>query len=166
MENLYIQIIDGKPVNHPAYESNLREAFNQIPADWERFMRIQPQHGIYQVCVYDQIRYEKIDGFWTDVYVYRDMTEEEKELVQKPVKAAWASNPFIENFSAWSYDEELNKYVPPFPRPLDAPEGQMYRWCGAEGNWKLASQVPNDGKIYYFDFNNWIYVEAQNGPNG
>lgn len=32
--NLFIQIKDGMPINYPAFEDNLIEAFGRVPDDW------------------------------------------------------------------------------------------------------------------------------------
>ena len=51
--NLYIQIKDGQPINHPAFKNNLLEAFKEIPTDWEIFLRVEkPSLGVYQLKSY------------------------------------------------------------------------------------------------------------------
>ena len=158
--NLYIKTENGNPVNHPAFEDNLIQAFGSVPNHWEPFVRVErPTSELYQV-VSDQPTYKKVDGVWTDVWTIRDMTAEEKAALQKPVKDAWAIRPFSSNFTAWVYDESTNSYQPPIPQPTDAPKDQMYRWSGVDNNWKLAPWPPNDGKLYQFNFDNWVYEEV------
>ena len=38
--NLYIQTENGQPINHPAFEDNLIQAFGEVPAHWAPFNRI------------------------------------------------------------------------------------------------------------------------------
>ena len=77
--NLYIETdVDGNPINHPAYEDNLIEAFGEIPPHWETFVRVvKPIIGVYQKFNKPEFTYQKIDGIWTDVWSYRDMTQDE-----------------------------------------------------------------------------------------
>ena len=74
----------------------------------------------------------------------------------KIVKDAFAQRPYASNFSAWIFDEETCAMKPPIPRPDD---GQQWRWSGAENNWKIAPDRPNDGKAYTFDFDTWVWIE-------
>lgn len=80
--NLYIEIENGQPKNHPALEENLLQAFGSVPDNWISFIRVeQPVIGIYEI--YDGVTYELIEGSYTDVHHVRQMTEEEKtELVE------------------------------------------------------------------------------------
>jgi hypothetical protein len=138
---LYIQIENGQPVNHPAFEQNLVEVFGSIPENWEPFNRIErPMCDVYQVVSEEPV-YEKINEIWTDVWTIRDMTEEEEEKINKQkeldeaskqaVKDFWATLPNRENFSSWVFDEEIGQYLPPIPRPT---EGD-FRWDGALNSW-------------------------------
>jgi hypothetical protein len=79
--NLYIQIKDGQPINHPALEENLLQSFGAVPEDWKPFNRIQLQDsgvtiGVYQkpVCVYTS----QDGNTWQDTWSAVDMTEEQK----------------------------------------------------------------------------------------
>lgn len=159
---LYIQVKDGKPINHPAFEENLLQAFETIPDDWEPFDR-KPRLpvGIYQVIDEKNSFYAKVNGVWTDVWIVRNMTANEKLASQKHVHDMWKNLPYSSNFSAWIYNEAVNMYEPPFPYPEDPPEGFQYRWSGPDNDWKLAPIFPNDGKVYQFDFENWVNVEVQ-----
>jgi len=78
MHTFYIQIKDGVPVNHPAYENNLMEAFGKIPANWELFERREPDLTTFQMLVSQKPKYEKVNGKWADVWSKREMTSEEK----------------------------------------------------------------------------------------
>ena len=59
--NLYIQIENGLPINHPAFEDNLIQAFGKVPDHWEEFVRVEKplNIGIYQICSEEPI-YQKI----------------------------------------------------------------------------------------------------------
>ena len=161
MEPLYIQIVNGQPVNHPAFESNLIAAYGALPDDWAPFTRVErPTIGLYQLVDPPEPKYEFIDGSWYDHWSVRDMTPDEKAAIQQPVKDAWAARPYASNFSAWTYDEASNSYRPPIPRPTD---GQNWRWSGAELNWKVAPIMPDDGNQYKFDFDNWAWVQVTQG---
>lgn len=165
---LYIQIEDNQPINHPATESNLIDVFGAVPQGWEPFVRVpRPGPNEHKVVLIEQPEYRKIDGVWTDFWHVRDMTAEEIEATQlseeerhalkvQAFKRAWTSRPYAHNFTAWVLNEELWKFEPPFPRPND---GKLYRWSGPDNNWKEAEPVPQDGKQYYFDFDNWANVE-------
>ena len=158
MECLYIQVVDGQTVNHPALESNLIAAFDSVPEDWQPFTRgDQPPLVGYQVYDPPYSSYQFINGSWTDVWTIRDMTDAEKYAIQQPVKDAWAARPYASNFTAWVYNEASNTYEPPFPRPTD---GQIYRWNGADNNWKIAPEAPNKGQSYTFDFTSWVWVPS------
>jgi hypothetical protein len=79
---LYIQTKDGQPINHPAFEENLMEAFGEIPGDWEPFSRVErPVLGVYQLLENQEAVYAKVDGIWTDVWSVREMTAQERQAV-------------------------------------------------------------------------------------
>ena len=158
--NLFIQIEDGQPVNHPALEDNLIEAFGAVPDHWEKFVRVErPIPGVYEVLKSNEPTYQKVDGVWTDVWALQPMTEVEIAVKQQAVKGAWAARRQAENWSAWLFDEPTCSYIPPIPRP-DPVEGTIVFWCGAENNWKQAPEYPSNGKRYRFDFLGWQWEEA------
>lgn len=154
--NLYIEIQNGKTINHPAYENNLIEAFGSVPNHWEFFVRVeQPKLEIYQVFTDPKVTYEKLNEIWTDVFHVRDMTIEEKLFKQQATKDAWASRDQAENWSAWILDEATCTMQPPIPRPQRV-EGVLLFWCGADNNWKVAPPRPEG--LYQFDFFVWQWV--------
>ena len=86
--NLFIQIENDQPINHPAFENNLIEAFGNVPDDWAKFIRVKrPLPGLYEVLESDQPIYQKIDGIWTDVWLIRPMTEEEIATIDIEIAA-------------------------------------------------------------------------------
>lgn len=157
--NLYIETdSNGNPINHPAFEDNLLQAFGAIPAHWEPFNRVErPTLSVYQVLDSQEPTYQKIDGVWTDVWSLRDMTSEEKSAKQQAVRDAFNTREQASNWSAWTLDETTCTMQPPIPRP-DPVEGLDIRWCGAENNWKEVPTKPTDGQ-YKFDFIAWQWVE-------
>jgi hypothetical protein len=160
--NLYIETENGRVKNHPAFEENLIQAFGEIPAHWEPFVRVErPTPSIYQVLESQEPVYTKVNGVWTDVWQVREMTEEEKTSKQQSVFMWLAQQEYAENWSAWVLDEETCKMVPPIPRPepdqTKIAQKIFIAWCGADNNWKDTPVRP-DGN-YKFDFFAWQWVE-------
>lgn len=160
--NLYIETENGVAKNHPAFEDNLLEAFGSIPPHWEPFIRVEcPVPGMYQVLDMDNSTYAKVDGVWTDVWVVRDMTAEEKAAVQQEVRDAFFNRRQPENWSAWTLDDATCTMVPPVPYP-ESIEGAGVAWCGADNNWKEVPAKPVDGGQYKFDYLAWGWVQVVN----
>ena len=163
--NLYIETQDGQPVNHPAFEDNLVQAFGSIPAHWKPFTRVErPVPGIYQLLESDEPVYAKVDGVWTDMWSVRELTAEEKTAKQQAVITAFNAREQAENWSAWTLDEATCTMVPPIPRPepnqAKLEQRIMTVWCGADNNWKDTPVLPEGN--YKFDFIAWQWVEAVN----
>jgi len=153
--NLYIETKDGQPVNHPAFEDNLLQAFGQIPDHWEPFVRVErPVPGVYEVLESEMATYQKVNGTWTDVWTLRPMTDAEKAAKQQAVIDAFNQREQASNWSAWTLDEATCTMVPPIPRPIE--KGKIFRWSGADNNWKEAPAKP-EGQ-YVFDFAQWAWV--------
>lgn len=168
--NLYIEIKDGQPINHPAFEDNLIQALGSVPSHWEPFIRVErPVLGIHEVLNSEIPTYEKVNGTWTDVWSIREMTAEEKEtakqIVQttiKEIKEAWLQRWQSENWSAWIFNEDSMVYEPPIPRPMPDQSKLDQRiftyWCGADNNWKDTPIRPEGN--YKFDFFAWEWIEV------
>lgn len=138
--NLYIQTENGQTVNHPAFEDNLIAAYGGVPDHWKPFVRVErPRPGIYEVLESEQPAYQMINGVWTDVWTVRPMTDE--EIAAKHQQ-----------------DEATLRMVPPIPLPVE--EGKIFRWSGADNNWKEAPAIPEGEGQYVFDFAQWIWVSA------
>jgi hypothetical protein len=159
--NLYIETDNnGNPINHPAFEDNLLDAFGSIPDHWEAFTRVErPVPAVYQVLDSQEPTYEKNNGVWTDVWTVRDMTAEEKTTKQQAEKDNWSALPNRDNFTAWTFDESTCRYVPPTPRPTD---GNSYFWQGTTNSWVILLPYPDDGKQYKLDIPTatWVLITA------
>lgn len=161
--NLYIQVEDEQPVNHPALEENLLQSFGAIPVHWEPFVRVErPTVGVYEVLESEQASYKKVDGVWTDVWVIRSLTTEEKLAKQQSVIQNFNNRPQAENWAAWTLDETTCMMTPPIPRP-EPDENKLSQgirtfWCGADNNWKDTPVRPEGN--YKFDFFAWAWIEV------
>jgi hypothetical protein len=121
--NLYIETENGAIKNHPAFEDNLIQAFGSVPAHWEPFIRVErPILGVYELMTEEEPTYEKVNGVWTDVWIKRDMTAEEKTDKQQAVKNAWVSN---NGFASWTFSEATCVFEAPTPMPTD---DKRYSW--------------------------------------
>ena len=79
---LYIQIRDGQPFEHPIFGDNFRQAFPDVDTDnlptdrFAPFIRVEkPAINTYEV--YEGVSYQWVDGVVKDVHEVRPMTEEE-----------------------------------------------------------------------------------------
>lgn len=80
---LYIQIKDGEPYEHPIFADNFRAAFPEVdtsnlPAQFASFIRVEQNvtPGFYQVP-YSQ--YEWVGNTVQDVWHLREMTQKERD---------------------------------------------------------------------------------------
>lgn len=79
---LYIQIRDGQPHEHPISADNFRQAFpnidmDNLPDTFAKFVRVEkPAVDVFEV--YEGVTYQWIDGVVKDVHAVRPMTEEER----------------------------------------------------------------------------------------
>lgn len=84
---LYIQIRDGQPYEHPIFADNFRQAFpdidtDNLPETFARFVRVPfPEPTLEEV--YDYSTYVWGDGFVTEVHHMRPRTQEEIETLTK-----------------------------------------------------------------------------------
>lgn len=79
---LYIQIRDGQPHEHPIFADNFRQAFpdvdtDNLPDTFAKFIRVDaPVPDTYEV--YEGVTYQWFDGVVKDVHSVRPMTDEER----------------------------------------------------------------------------------------
>lgn len=129
---LFIQIRDGKPFEHPILGSNFREAFphldvNNLPPNFAKFERVDPpEYGVYETLRGPS--YEWIDGIIKDVWYVRPMTEQEILEKQEHVKLDWTQR----GYPSWIFDENTCSFVPPIPYPID---GKYYNWNESTLSW-------------------------------
>jgi hypothetical protein len=122
-KNLYITIKDGKPVNYPISEENLKMFFPDLdptnpPEGFARVVRAPiPVADGKQVV--DGLSYE-LSNYYTElnktltyaeIYHLRELTFQEKMNMIQQYKRM---NPHQAN---WIYDEESESLVPPVPKP-------------------------------------------------
>jgi len=158
---LYIQIENGLPINHPALEDNLIQAFGAIPEHWEAFTRIErPVPSIYQIMDSNDPTYAKVNGVWSDVWSLRNMTNAEKTAKQQFVRDKFNAREQASNWSAWTMDEATCTMIPPITRPsideTKISQNIFTFWCGADNNWKDSPAKPEGN--YKFDFFAWDWV--------
>jgi hypothetical protein len=126
---LYIQIRNGQPFEHPIFGDNFRQAFPHIdvfnlPPEFAVFERI-PQNvtpGPFEVA---EVSYQWFDTIVKDVWSVRPMTDQEKATKI----AEYQSN---KPFPSWTLNEETLTYSAPTPRPQD---GKLYRWDEPTLSW-------------------------------
>lgn len=129
---LYIQIRNGIPFEHPIFGDNFKQAFphidcDNLPAEFARFERVPaPSVGVYEVN--DGVTYEWENGVVKDVWHIRSMTADEKMAKQEKVKEIWATV----GFASWSFNEVTCRFDPPILMPND---GKMYDWNEDNQNW-------------------------------
>ena len=87
MENLYIQIENNQPINHPATEENLLQAFGSIPSNWSPFKRIKLSDsgvkvGFYQNAV-NTYTLSTDNVTWQDSWTAVDMSTDEKNTAKQ-----------------------------------------------------------------------------------
>jgi hypothetical protein len=88
---LYIQIRDGQPFEHPIFADNFREAFpdvdtENLPDTFAKFIRVaSPAIGAYEV--YESVTYQWVDGVVKDVHSVRPMTDEERAAKTQELEA-------------------------------------------------------------------------------
>jgi hypothetical protein len=136
---LFIQIKNGQPFEHPILGDNFREAFpnvdtNNLPAEFARFVRVvNPTLGPYEKN--PTVSYQLVDGVYTDVFVCEQMTAEEIAARQQAVKIVWALN----GFASWVFNEATCAFEAPTPMPTD---GKIYGWNEPTLAW-IAVEVNN-----------------------
>lgn len=107
--DLFIQIKDGEPFEHPIMGDNFIAAFphidvNNLPPEFARFVRpAPPEVGPYQVA---SVSYGWDGDVVTDIWQIREMSEEEKQEKIAYVKSL--SHPdgavFSEELCEWVFD--------------------------------------------------------------
>lgn len=142
MSNLYIQMRDGQPYQHPIFEQNMREAFphvdlDNLPDGFRRFVRVnRPDLGPYeknQTCSY--VPAEGSPQTYTDEWSCENMTAEEVTAKQNAVKADWTQN----GYPSWTFNETTCAFDPPTPMPTGS-EDQEYVWDEETLSWVILGE--------------------------
>lgn len=129
---LFIQIRNGAPFEHPILGDNFRQAFPEIdvdnlPPEFAKFVRVEPpQIGVYEI--YEGVTYEKVNDFFTDVHHVRPMTNEEKINKQEVTKQEWVKT----GYNSWVFNQETCSFDPPTPYPND---NKIYTWDEPSLSW-------------------------------
>lgn len=149
---LFIQIRDGQPFEHPIFGDNFRQAFSEIdvdnlPPEFARFERIE-QPNTATTFEVEECSYQWVNGVVKDVWTVRPMTaEEETQKRQDLADGANASVEYMKGIAqqnadnapsdaakqAWAdYLAELNAWTlidpvnPNIPKPpLIRPDGTV-----------------------------------------
>lgn len=107
---LFIQIRNGVPFEHPILEENLRQAFpdvdvSNLPPEFAKFERVERRRlGPYEV--YEGVNYEMVDGVYKDVHQIRAMT-----TVERAEKIALAMT--FHHPDGWVFNEDKCEWVAP-----------------------------------------------------
>lgn len=123
--NLFIQIADGQPVNHPMLETNVLEFYGVIPEDFVPFHRVSFNDtgltcGVFQKTI---SIYVNKDGTWQDEWAVVDMTPEER---QEKIDRVQSKPPGLNMV----LDTETLKWSPAIEKPKGA-----YIWNNTTGEW-------------------------------
>jgi len=108
---LYIQIRDGQPYEHPIMGDNFRQAFpdidvDNLPPEFAKFERIPaPTLGPFEVN--EGVTYQWDNGIVKDVWSTRLMTDDEKAA---KIAEYQARTP-----EGWTLNTEALTYTPPKP---------------------------------------------------
>lgn len=131
--DLFIQLRDGHPFEHPILSENFHQAFpdvntENLPAEFARFVRVvAPTIGVYDV--YEGVKYERSGDVFTDVHYVRPMTDAEKAQKQSDTQAQWAAT----GHASWIFNPDTCEFEPPVPYPND---GKTYRWDEPSVSWE------------------------------
>jgi hypothetical protein len=126
---LYIKYFDGKIIDHPMLEENLRQVkpqFNpdNLPSDLRAFEQVAaPLPGPYARVESIYHLYE--DNVVRPMHTLIDYTAEERAAKIAIEQAAIHPN-------GWIFDEEICGWIAPTAPPTD---GFAYVWSNEEENW-------------------------------
>lgn len=131
-QNLFIEVDNGRALNHPISGHNLRLFipdfdFDNPPAPFFKFIRkLPPPIGPFET--FNGVSYELVNGlYFTDTFHITTLSEEEK--ISK--KTEWLAN-HAQPFPSWIFNESNLSWDPPIPYPAD---GKEYLWQEKTQNW-------------------------------
>lgn len=110
---LFIQIRNGQPYEHPIFADNFRAAFpyidtDNLPSEFARFERTpQPEVGVYEVA--DGPIYEWVGPTVKDVWTVRPMTDAERTVkIQQLVDGVNSTRSFFKALAQEKFQEATN----------------------------------------------------------
>jgi len=111
--NLYIEIENNKPINHPYNESNLLMVYPGIDLDnspnFCKFIRVASPIPKWDEVV-EGPEYKIIDGICYDVWTVNKISDESKQQMLNDLAT---QKPYI----SWTVDSDNYCFVPPTPYP-------------------------------------------------
>ena len=133
--NLYIELEEGRPINHPLQESNLLLIYPDInlenlPENLCKFVRVEKPISKWDEVV-EGPEYKMIDGICYDVWTVNKISDEVRESM---LSTLTASNPY----PSWTVDIINHTLIPPISKPT---EGE-WQWDESIINW-----IPYAGDI-------------------
>lgn len=114
--DLFIQIRNGVPFEHPIFGDNFRDAFphidvNNLPPEFARFERVACPNEATTFQV-DVVSYQWVNGIVKDVWDVRDMTDEERaakiEQIRKDVLKGW---DLYKRVSQWEIENAVTDQI-------------------------------------------------------
>lgn len=128
--NLYIKCVDGQIIDHPVTYENLSMIYGHfnngnIPENYVRFKRAA-QPSIHYPYKYTESVYVLVGDVVEEVYVIKDMSEEQK---QAKIDAALNEKPY----DSWIFDVDRCMWKAPIDYPND---GKKYKWEESIQNWQ------------------------------
>jgi len=111
---LYIELQEGKPINHPIQISNLEMIYPGIdfqnpPENFCEFVRVDKPYAKWDEVV-EGPEYKIIDGICYDVWIINKISDEER---QQKIADLVASCPY----PSWTIDYENYNIIPHTPYP-------------------------------------------------
>lgn len=107
---LFIQIRNGQPYEHPIFGDNFRQAFphidtDNLPPDFARFERVSaPIPNTYEVV--EGPTYQWVDSIVKDVWLVRPMTDAERAVKnQQLTQGAYNTRDFFKTLAQQKIDE-------------------------------------------------------------
>ena len=128
--NLYIQLENNIPINHPIQEDNLLQIYPEIDTNtFAKFTRIsQPSSiiGPYQKWTSKYVLNNDTNAY-EDSWFIEEISEEEKQ-------AKIVEYNLYKPFDSWIFNETLCTWEPPIPMPINA---NLFDWDESTLSWKI-----------------------------
>lgn len=151
MENLYIQIENGQPINHPVYDFNLVHVFGNIPEGWVLFNRIEEPVGLltspFQKAV-NTYGLSSDNVTWEDKWSAVEISDEEKAslIAEKQANPPYPNAVLDTSNLTWI-------------RPAKPTDNQNYLFNYKTGIWTVVPVRPDSSKKCTFNWDTMEWVE-------